>query len=57
MNTKYPKKIKQIMTEAPMAYSMVMLSDYKNDKVGADELFRRWQRDKENIKYNQNKQN
>ena len=46
METKYPKKIKQIMREAPMAYSILTLMDYKNGSVGANELFRRWQRDK-----------
>ena len=46
METKYPKKIKQIMREAPMDYSILMLLDYNQKSVGANELFRRWQRDK-----------
>ena len=46
METKYPKKIKQIMREAPMAYSILMLLDYNQKSVSANELFRRWQRDK-----------
>lgn len=46
MKTKYPKKIKQIMREAPMSYSILMLIDYNQKRVGANELFRRWKRDK-----------
>jgi hypothetical protein len=43
MENKYPKKIKQIMQEAPIAYSILMLFDYNNSKVNANELFKRWQ--------------
>jgi len=46
METKYPKKIKEIMRDAPMAYSMLVLLDYRSGSVGANELYRRWKRDK-----------
>jgi hypothetical protein len=52
METKYPKKIKQIMREAPMAYSILALMDYKNGSVEANELFIKWQRDKKIIATN-----
>jgi len=48
-NKKYPKKIRTIMLEAPMSYSLFMLSDYESNSVGANELFRRWQRDKNKL--------
>ncbi len=41
----YPKKIRQIMREAPIAYSVLALMDYKNGSVGANELFRRFKKD------------
>jgi hypothetical protein len=46
MKREYPKKIKQIMREAPMAYSILMLLDYTKKKHSAVELWRRWISDK-----------
>jgi len=47
METKYPKKIKQIMREAPMAYSILAIMDYKNGSVGGKKNYLEgWQRDK-----------
>lgn len=34
------------MRDAPMAYSILMLLDYNSKKVDANELYRRWKRDK-----------
>jgi len=47
--TKYPKKIKIIMREAPLSYNIIVLMDYNSGNVGANELFRRWQCDKKII--------
>jgi hypothetical protein len=46
MKTKYPKKIKKILIEAEMAYSILMLLDYTTKKASANELWRRWKIDK-----------
>ena len=46
MKKEYPKKIKKIMSEAPMAYSILMLLDYTKNKHSANELWRRWVSDK-----------
>jgi len=46
METKYPKKIREIMRDAPMAYSILVLLDYRSRSVGANELYRRWKWDK-----------
>jgi len=46
MKKEYPKKIKQIMSEAPMAYSILMLLDYTTKKHSANELWSRWVSDK-----------
>jgi len=50
MKKKYPQKIQEILKEAPLAYGMVVLLDYNNQSVGANELYRRWQRDKNKCK-------
>lgn len=43
---KLPKKISEIIKEAPYSYSFLAVSDYLDKRVGANELHRRWQRDK-----------
>ena len=44
--TQYPKKIKEIMLEASLAYSIVVVMDYKSGKVSANNLYKQWQIDK-----------
>lgn len=46
MKKEYPKKIKQIMSEAPMAYSILILLDFTTKKHNANDLWKRWERDK-----------
>jgi len=43
---KLPKKISEIIKEAPYSYSFLAVSEYLNKRVGANELHRRWKIDK-----------
>jgi hypothetical protein len=50
LSTDYPKRIKEVIREAPLWYAILILDDYNKRVADANTIWRRWQKDKPQYK-------